>query len=88
MWLWNKVFILVSFTDGVMLEKQKEGGNWCQYMYLSMILYHFLQKLKLIRMYIVSQCCKKTCYIEIIVIFLFNAANRIATLDTSPMRCA
>lgn len=27
MWLWNKVFILVSFTDGVMLEKQKEGGK-------------------------------------------------------------
>lgn len=30
----------------------------------------------------------KTCYIKIIVIFMFNAANRIATLDTSPMRCA
>lgn len=30
----------------------------------------------------------KTCYIEIIVIFLFNEANRIATLDTSQMRCA
>lgn len=29
MWLWNKAFILVSFTDGVMREKQKEGGNWC-----------------------------------------------------------
>lgn len=70
-----------------MLEKQKEGGNWCQYMYLSMILYHFLLKLKLIRMYIVPNAVK-TCYIEIIVIFLFNAANRIATLDTSQMRCA